>query len=113
MINDPTDNVATCGNGCHDSQTTDLEAHLIAENIPLPSNKAPIALCTDCHMTKTAKSGAGNPGLEINGVQYWTNDITSHLFKVPDRSLANPPTSMPVPYTNECGVCHALLGTAP
>lgn len=64
-------------------------------------------------MTKTAKSGAGNPGLEINGVQYWTNDITSHLFKVPDRSLANPPTSMPVPYTNECGVCHALLGTAP
>ena len=113
LINDPTDNVASCGNGCHDTQATDLEAHLIAQNIPLPANKAPIALCTDCHMTKTAKTGAGNPGLEINGVQYWMNDITSHLFKVPDRSLANAPTSMPVPYTNECGTCHAILGAAP
>ena len=113
LINDPTDNVATCGNGCHDAETLDLEAHLTIQNIPLPTNKAPLALCTDCHMTKTAKTGAGNPGLEILGVQYWMNDITAHLFTMPDRSLANAPTSMPVPYTNECGVCHALIGTAP
>lgn len=113
LINDPTDNVASCGNGCHAADTADLEAHLIAQNIPLAVNKAPIALCTDCHMYKTAKTGAGNPGLEIQGVQYWENDITSHLFKVPDRSLANAPTSMPVPYTNECGTCHAALGAAP
>ena len=113
LINDPTDNVASCGNGCHAAEPADLEAHLTAQNIPLPVNKAQFALCTDCHMYKSAKSGAGNPGLEINGVQYWENDITSHLFKVADRSNANPPISMPVPYTNECGSCHAILGSAP
>ena len=106
LINDPTDNVASCGNSCHDAQTADLAAHLTDQAIPLAVNKAQTALCTDCHMYKTAKTGAGNPGLVIQGVQYWENDITSHLFKVPDRSNANPPVSMPVPYTNECGICH-------
>jgi len=112
LINDPTDNMALCGD-CHADEAGDLATHLTTENIPLSTNKAEVAKCTDCHMTKTAKSGAGHPALVINGVQYWENDITSHLFKFPDRSLANPPTSMPVPYTNECGVCHAAIGSAP
>ncbi len=103
--------LVTCTD-CHATETGDLEVHLTLENIPLSTNKAEVALCTDCHMTKTAKSGAGNPALVISGVQYWENDITSHLFKFPDRSLANPPTSMSEPYTNAC-VCHAAIGSAP
>jgi hypothetical protein len=68
-------------------------------------------------LTKAAKTGSGKPGLLIQGVQYWENDITSHLFKVPDRSLARPLAqggqNMPVPYTNDCGTCHAAIGIAP
>ncbi len=116
----PADNAASCGNGCHDqfptpatSPVNDLEGHLVAQGIPLAGPKAAIALCSDCHMPKTAKTGAGKPGLNILGVQYWDNDITSHLFKVPDRSWAKAPVSMPVPYTNACGTCHADIGAAP
>jgi hypothetical protein len=110
---DPTDNNASCGDGCHDVEAGDLEAHLIANNITIGADfKAGIALCSDCHMTKTAKTGAGHPALDINGTQYWENDITSHLFKVPDRSLATS-IQMPVPYTNDCGFCHAALNIDP
>jgi hypothetical protein len=113
LRNDPTSNVESCGaSSCHTAQATDLAGHLTAKGIPVASTKADIALCGDCHLTKTAKTGSGKPGLLINGVQYWENDITSHLFKVPDRALATS-QKMPVPYTNECGVCHAALNIAP
>ncbi len=113
LRNDPTSNVESCGaSSCHTAQATDLTGHLTAKGIPVAVTKGDIALCGDCHLTKTAKTGSGKPGLLINGVQYWENDITSHLFKVPDRALATS-QKMPVPYTNECGLCHAALNIAP
>lgn len=103
---DPTDNVASCG-GCHDASTAGLEAHLLDKGFAASAvYKSTAALCSDCHMPKTAKTGAGEPGRLIASVQYWMNDITSHLFRVPDRSWANAPVSMPVPYTNACASCH-------
>jgi len=101
---DPNDNAAACGT-CHATNAADLVAHLTAQNVPGASGMAS-AKCTDCHMTKTAKTGAGRPGAVIAGTQYWMNDITSHLFKVPDRGLATS-AGMPTPYTNACGVCHS------
>ena len=113
LRNDPKSNVDSCGSSsCHTSQATNLAAHIAAQGIESAGWKGDNALCGDCHLTKTAKTGSGKPGLLINGVQYWENDITSHLFKVPDRSLATT-QKMPVPYTNECGVCHAALNIAP
>jgi hypothetical protein len=113
LINDPTSNVDSCGSSsCHATQATNLAAHIAAKGIESAGWKGDNAQCGDCHLTKTAKTGAGKPGLLINGVQYWENDITSHLFKVPDRSLATT-QKMPVPYTNACGVCHAALNIAP
>jgi hypothetical protein len=113
LRNDPANNVDSCGaSSCHTSQAANLEGHLQAKGFPAASNKAAVATCGDCHLTKAAKTGAGKPALLINAVQYWDNDITSHLFKVPDRALATT-QKMPVPYTNECGECHAILGIAP
>jgi hypothetical protein len=103
---DPSDNVESCGT-CHSTLAANIGAHMTAEGVPVAGNKASIALCTDCHMVKTAKTGAGQPGRLLDGTQYWMNDITSHLFKMPNRALAAAPISMPVPYTNQCGVCHA------
>ena len=109
---DPTDNTSSCGSSsCHEAQTSNITGHLVDKNIPLGAAKD-FALCADCHLTKTAKTGAGTPSLVINGVQYWQDDITSHLFKVPDRGLATS-LKMTVPYTNSCGVCHAALNAAP
>lgn len=111
LITDPTDNFASCGS-CHGEQTgelafdeTVLAAHLETVGIPGGMYKASIAACVDCHMEKTAKTGSGHPGNVINGVQYWMNDITSHLFKMPRKGLATE-LGMAVPYTNECGFCH-------
>lgn len=112
LRNDPSDNAASCGNGCHDAQADDLETHLNTVGIALAANKAQYALCSDCHLTKAAKTGAGRPGPVINGVQYWENDISSHLFKVPDKALANT-AGMPVPYTTgtePCRTCHQAIG---
>jgi hypothetical protein len=111
VIADPTDNFASCGS-CHGEQTgegafdaTALNAHLEGKGIPGGMYKAENALCTDCHMVKTAKTGAGHPARVIDGVQYWANDITSHLFKMPRKELAGT-LAMPVAYTNECAICH-------
>lgn len=52
-------------------------------------------LCIDCHMVKTAKSGAGE--------QNWNGgDISSHRFDVPLAAA----DAMPIPYNNSCGGCH-------
>jgi hypothetical protein len=117
LIKDPTSNTESCGSSsCHEQQASNLPAHLVEQNITLGGDKG-FALCADCHLTKAAKTGSGKPGLLIQGVQYWENDITSHLFKVPDRSLARPVAqggqNMPVPYTTDCGTCHAAIGIAP
>jgi hypothetical protein len=112
LRDDPTDNTASCGaSSCHSVQAADVKAHIVKQGINTGVLKDG-ALCQDCHLTKTAKTGAGKPSVLINGVQYWENDITSHLFKVPNRKLATT-QSMPVPFTNDCAACHAALNLAP
>lgn len=75
--------------------------------------------CSDCHNPKTAKSGAGlRQGVygDLNAVQYWSGDITSHLFKVPRKATVSGKADasisgsdlMYVPYTESCGGCHSL-----
>jgi hypothetical protein len=75
--------------------------------------------CSDCHNPKTAKSGAGLKQAFISSVQYWSGDISSHLFKpVALRAVISGKVDttitgsdvMPIPYTNKCGGCH---GSAP
>jgi len=67
--------------------------------------------CIDCHSTKTAKSGSGNPfpGMTgASGAKYYQNDISSHRLDVPLKTDATPTTGpMPVPYTSGCGYCHS------
>lgn len=64
--------------------------------------------CIDCHMPKTAKSGSGLRQKLIAGTQYWSGDISSHLFDVPLRAdITNKSANMmPIAYTNGCGGCH-------
>src|SRR3989304_5880020 len=68
--------------------------------------------CVDCHATKTAQTGAGWKGLaKKDAKNYWTNDITSHLFGVPRRANTavkgvEPGKAMPIPFTNACATCH-------
>lgn len=69
--------------------------------------------CLSCHMTKTMQTGAGlGKGKDAaDGRNYWTNDITSHLFDVPRKTNVGvkgvePGKAMPIPYTNACGGCH-------
>ncbi len=65
--------------------------------------------CTDCHMSKTAKSGSGRKQATLANVTYYSGDISSHLFDVPLRtSITNKASDMmPIPYTNACGTCHS------
>lgn len=73
--------------------------------------------CTTCHMPRTARDGAGRPGLagSLGGVlgQFWQGDLSSHVMDVPSRENPGviaagktPETAMPIPYTNACGGCH-------
>lgn len=71
--------------------------------------------CIDCHMAKTMQTGAGfGKGLaRKDGKNYWTNDISSHLFDVPRKDNkavkgVEPGKAMPIPYTNACGGCHQV-----
>jgi hypothetical protein len=70
--------------------------------------------CSDCHNYKVSGSGAGinptEPFVGNSGTEYLHNDISSHLFDVPKKSVAAPggdAPKMPVPYTNPCGICHS------
>jgi predicted CXXCH cytochrome family protein len=105
---DPGDNAALCGS-CHASTAADLSAHLAAKGIFVNATKAAIALCTDCHMPKTAKTGSGQPGAVIGGVQYWMNDVSSHVFDMPRKADSGGTIKMPTAYTNACGACHGAL----
>jgi hypothetical protein len=75
------------------------------------------AKCTQCHMPKTAKTGAGRLGITLDGGvgpdNYWQNDISSHIFDVPGKiysrhTLDGGTLDMPTGYTDSCsGACHA------
>jgi len=105
---DPTDNAALCG-GCHAPQATNLSGHIDTKLGPGLGLVMSNATCVQCHMPKTAKTGAGRLGILAQGTQYWTNDISSHLFDMPRKDLSRAATAnMPTAYTDACGgVCHA------
>lgn len=111
---DPTDNAASCG-GCHATEIGDLSGHLQAKIAVTPgiadfkANNG--ILCADCHMPKAAKTGAGTPGLLAGGTQYWQNDVTAHLFKMPDKIWSQTTgQNMPTGYTKACGnACHTAI----
>jgi len=77
-----------------------------------------LTACEACHMPRTARDGAGKPGLlgSLHGSEgrFWEGDLGSHVFDVPTRGNAGvvaeakaPATAMPIPYTNGCGTaCH-------
>ncbi len=105
---DPTDEDALCGGACHATQTGDKAAHMLAVAGYNGGGMASTA-CVQCHMPKTAKTGAGSPGLLVGTTQYWQNDISSHLFISPDKSVSqktSPGFDMPTAYTDACGSCH-------
>ena len=76
--------------------------------------------CIDCHMPRTAKTGAGQVALLLGAptgastdanIIYWRNDISSHIMDVPSKfsvgvAGVQPGKAMPIPYTNACGICH-------
>jgi hypothetical protein len=74
--------------------------------------------CESCHMPRTARDGAGKPGLagSVRGAEgrFWEGDLASHVFDVPMRANLGvvatgktPTTAMPIPYTDGCGeACH-------
>jgi hypothetical protein len=138
------DRILTVCSDCHDSHGfSPWEHHLTADpddaNSPLcqkchavdvvphmlqkigAAMAGPSTHCRLCHMTGTAKTGAGRYGFLLgvptgtmadNLITYFENDIASHLFVVPRKtnpSVAGtlPALAMPIPYTNSCGaVCH-------
>ncbi len=109
---DPADEAALCGGACHDTVTADMETHIDTEMGAGMGLMMSSATCVDCHMPKTAKTGAGEPGLTIGSTLYWENDVSSHLFAVPDKAWsATTSQSMPTPYTTSCAssACHASL----
>jgi predicted CXXCH cytochrome family protein len=110
---DPADG-ALCAQ-CH---IVDVTQHVLEET---GSTKlGSLTSCTQCHYYKTAQSGAGREGLLLStptgnpsdvDIVFWENDTSSHLTTVPTKTNAGvagiaPGLSMPVPYTNQCGVCH-------
>jgi predicted CXXCH cytochrome family protein len=102
---DPKNTLCT---NCH-KDSIDLASHTAAK-VGMPHSDIH---CADCHNPKTMLTGAGlGRGLTgKDGRNYWMNDITSHLFKVPRKDHVavkgvEPGRAMPVPYTNACGKCH-------
>ncbi|MHB8877748.1 MAG: cytochrome c3 family protein [Myxococcaceae bacterium] len=112
---DPTTN-AGCA-GCHPTQGADLTAHV---NAKLPGTGAMHSgnKCVNCHVAKTAKTGAGKPGLSLPNpdggvnIQYWEDDVSSHIFDVPRKvnsKLGSPGFGMSTPYVSSCtnAACHS------
>ncbi|MBI5361029.1 MAG: hypothetical protein HZA48_10655 [Planctomycetes bacterium] len=104
-----------CGR-CH-SHNGGVTGHMI-EKVGT-SMSGSVTPCIKCHMTKTAKSGAGTEGFLLAKATgestdedniYWEGDITSHTFMVPSRFSTmgvKPSSAMPTPYINSCGTCHS------
>jgi len=90
---------------CH-TTVTDVGAHMTAKT---GFNMGSSTTCLQCHVTKTAKSGSGNPTsyfTGLSGTKYYQNDISSHVFDVPLKTSVSATNAMPIPYTDSCGACH-------
>lgn len=101
-----TANNSLCQN-CH-TTVTDVVVHMTAKT---GASMGAGTKCIQCHNPKTASSGAGgNPTTPVTGgtsaTKYYQGDISSHLFDVPRKTSISPTNPMPIPYTNNCGVCH-------
>jgi len=121
LKSDPNDPESMLCASCH---AMDLSAHMIKETGATHAGNQ--TSCTDCHMTKAAKTGAGGYEALLGAptgtasdpsITYFTNDITSHLFlSIPKKDHVNvagvvPGSAMPIPYTNACGTgCHTVSG---
>ena len=103
---------------CHADDIPGTEAHTLEK---VGFGHLPVFIsCVDCHMPKTAKTGAGSYGALLgtptgtsgdDDITYFENDITSHLFAVPRKDNVGvkgvqPAQAMPIPYTRACGGCH-------
>jgi len=97
--------------GCH-TTVTDVVAHMTAK---VGASMGADTRCIQCHNPKTSSSGAGsNPTTPAVGgtsaTRYYQGDISSHLFDVPRKTATSSTNAMPVPYTNNCGLCHNYSG---
>ena len=113
LLDDPTDPNSTLCQSCH---AIDVASHTLqyTGSVMIGASQT----CVACHMERTARSGAGLPGLVLGtpsgtasdaNLFYWRNDLASHVMDVPTKFSAagvQPGTAMPVPYTNACGTCH-------
>ncbi|MEW6743652.1 MAG: cytochrome c3 family protein [Planctomycetota bacterium] len=115
LLGDPDDPDSDLCQRCH---AVDVSEHMLEYTGSVMNG--PQARCADCHMPKTAKTGAGRYGLLLGAptggssdaqIVYWENDISSHIYDVPSKFNAGilgktPGQAMPVPYVNRCGTCH-------
>ncbi len=103
---------------CHGDEISSTAEHTMA--VIGVAHGSAVAKCIDCHMNKTAKTGAGNFGALLSAPTgtsadstetYFENDISSHVFDVPRKTNVGvegvlPEKAMPVPYTQACAPCH-------
>jgi len=98
---------------CLSCHALDITDHQVAKTGVNMGALGTFVKCSDCHNVKSSASGAGinptDPFVGDSGTEYLHNDISSHVFDVPNKSVAAE-TGMPVPYTNTCGVCHSGAG---
>jgi predicted CXXCH cytochrome family protein len=118
LIHDPDAPDSALCMQCHASDIVSTAVHT-AEVLGVAHGSA-IASCSDCHLNKTAKTGSGDYGFLLAAptgtsadttTVYHENDITSHVFDVPDKFNVGvtgvlPSSAMPIPYTQRCGTCH-------
>jgi predicted CXXCH cytochrome family protein len=118
LAEDPLDPAQPLCMTCHQEALVSTVEHT-TKMLGVPHGAA-VATCVDCHMVKTAKTGAGDYGYLLDSptgtsadkeITYFENDITSHVFDVPRKTNVGvrgiaPASAMPIPYTNSCGTCH-------
>jgi hypothetical protein len=106
------------GSLCAQCHSIDMSTHLMEKTGSPKVGRTPD--CTDCHYYKTAKTGAGRKALMLGTptgassdalITYWKNDISSHHTVVPYSNNVGvigvvPGKAMPIPFTNDCAVCH-------
>lgn len=125
LVYDPDDSASALCQRCH---ARTVSQHVLDKTGSLMTGSS--INCTQCHMTKTGKGGAGHTGLVLAAPDgtaadanriYWMGDQTSHIMDMPgkfSRGTAGVvpgsipyttnaiPGAMPVPYNNQCGTCH-------
>jgi predicted CXXCH cytochrome family protein len=104
-----------------DDNTTCTQCHTdpffppISEHVSMKTgfpHSDEVFTCVQCHMVGTATSGAQSAELVDNidppaePFTYFWGDIAGHRFEAQPKELAS---EQPVPFTNECGRCHAAF----